>query len=338
MLEMRDNVCIFSRITCNGEELPTAYLNMGNYIETLELDSPKLILEYRDTEEYFRNKLRIKEYDEIAVTMAEPWETTGATVTETFVVLTCKPSGNSMVRMNCMAKPVFNLKQMAEKGQVFQQRIQDIVREVTKGGQVIADDFGVVVEYHLLPGMRPSAMLRKMAAEHGTLLWYDRGKFYLRKFATLASGAATETFHWGTNNQPNHIFKYQNPSKQIQAEEQNVRSFSGWDEVKDRVGVSLELPIFKTAKAKPVSRTSTPNQYILGNATVARKSVVDFLAHGKLSVVPGNRLHIVWNTGNPACPKDEGLPADVVVESVSHWYSTQKYYIRVKGAVPLESH
>ena len=66
MKAMRDNFCIFKRITHrqSGEELEIPYLNMGNMFETLDLDGPGIILEFRDPEEYIRSQMKIKERDE----------------------------------------------------------------------------------------------------------------------------------------------------------------------------------------------------------------------------------------------------------------------------------
>ena len=61
-----------------------------------------------------------------------------------------------------------------------------------------------------------------------------------------------------------------------------------------------------------------------------------FIALGNMSVTAGQAAKLVWHTPDPANPINEGLPDKVVVEGVAHWYSGQKYYCRIKGAVALE--
>ena len=54
-----DNVCIFPLVIHDqtGEELESAYLADGTYVESLELDGPRLLLTYRDPEQRIKNKL-----------------------------------------------------------------------------------------------------------------------------------------------------------------------------------------------------------------------------------------------------------------------------------------
>ena len=336
---MRDNLCIFSKVVhkTSGEEIESAYLNMGNYIETIGLDGPKLLLEYRDPEERIKNKLQVKEYDEFSVSYGDIWREDGVSEQEDFVVLTCKPAHNGMIYIELMAKPVFDITQMADTARIFKQRgLTEILQAYAGGAQVEAGQFAVVENYHCLPGERPTAMLRQIGDEHGAHIWYARHKMYMQRFGELWAKEPLLTYHWGTFNQKNHIFKYTKPSFQVMEQEQNVRTFTGWNEVTGRVKTSPDMPVISKAGSKPTDITGSPNPYVLGNAPVAKKTAIDFLAMGNLNVTAGKKIKIVWHMADPANPIDEGLPAEVVVEAVAHWYSNQKYYVRVKGAVALE--
>ena len=56
-----DNVCIFLKIVHDqsGEELDIPYLNEGTYVESIELDGPKLMLVFRDPFDRMRNMTAI---------------------------------------------------------------------------------------------------------------------------------------------------------------------------------------------------------------------------------------------------------------------------------------
>ena len=312
---------------------------MGNMFETLSLDGPGIILEFRDPEEYIRGTLQIKERDEISVSFGDPWNNGSVNKSEDFTVLTCKPSGKGLVKLSCLAKPVYKMKIMASKAKIWQkQSVEAVLRDNANGASVDCGGrrFAIAEDYHLLPGTRPSHLLRQFAEEHGAHIWYNRGTLHMKKFADMWAALPKAVYHWGTFSEPNHIFKYKVPSEQIRAEEKNARTFTGWDEVKDRITLPLNLPFLKKAKSKPVKTTSFVNPYILGNEVVGKKTVIDFLGIGRMSIVPGDVLALKWHTGQPGNPIDEGLPRRVVVDTISHWYSAQKYYIRVKGVVALE--
>lgn len=335
---MRDNVCIFQKVvhTKSGEPLENAYLIQGTYIETMELDGPKLILDYRDTEDRISNKLQIKEYDEIAVTMGDPWHDNSAMISETFVVLACKPAAGSSgaVRLSLMAKPTFDLKQMADKTRVFNNNgLASIAQAFAKGMKLDVSKFPVIGSYHCIAGERPSIMLRQMAEEHGAHIWMCRGKMQLKRFAELFVQAPAATLHYGVQNTPDLILSYTKPSGQLKAQESAARSFSGWDELKGRVKTSPALKLLSGVSSKPPAMAASPSPYVLSNAPIVKKPAIDFTAFGKMLVTPGQVLKLVWHMPDPAEPVNEGLPDKVIVESVAHWYSDQKYYMRVKGAV-----
>jgi len=334
-----DNICIFQKVKhdTSGEEIESAYLNQGTYIESLELDGPKLILEYRDPEERIKNILQVKEYDEFTVSFGDPWRAEGVSEQEKFIVLTCKPAGSGIVRINLMAKPVFEMKKMADKTRIFAQRgIPEILKAFASGMKLTLGKFPVVENYHCIAGERPSALLRQIASEQGAHIWYARGTLHMKRFAEMFAQSPAVTFHWGTFKHENSIFRYTKPSSQMKAQESAVRTFTGWNEVTGRVKTALDMPVLFKAGSKPTAITSSPSTFVLGNAPIAKKTAIDFVAMGSMAVTPGQVLSLVWHMPDPANPINEGLPAKVVVESVAHWYSSQKYYSRVKGAVALE--
>lgn len=335
---MIDNVCIFPMIVHDqtGEELEIAYLVEGTYIESLELDGPRLMLTFRDPDQRIKNDLQIKELDTFTVSLADTWREAGESFSDQFTVLTCRPDGDT-VRIELMAKIVYGMKELARKTRIFTQRgIAEIITAFAGGAQVETGKFPVVENYHCIEGKRPTETLRRIASEQGAHIWYTRGVVRMERFATLFAKTPSIVFTHGTLNAENAILSYTKPSGQVQAQENSARSFTGWNEVEGRVKTSPDMPILAMAKFSPASQTPSPNPFVLGNGPVAKKPAIDFTAYGNLSVAAGQALKLLWRTPDPANPINEGLPAKVVVDSVAHWYSSQKYFTRVKGAVAFE--
>lgn len=336
---MRSNVNIFAKMThdTSGEDIDIGFLVSGTYVESIDLSGPKLILVFKDRDAYIVHHLRLKEYDEISVSLSDEWNgDDGVTFRETFVVLTCKPQPDGTIAVNAISKTVFKLKGMADKTRVFSGRgVQEVVAAYAGNLQRDMGQFAVVQNYHVIAGERPTVMLRQLADEHGAHAWIARGTFHLRKFAELFKQAPAITFHHAVLNEPYSILSYTRPSKQMSLEESKLRSFTGWDEVRGRVKTSTSTPALAKAKTLPPAMTGIASPYVLGNAPVTKKPVIDFLTHGTLKLTAGMVLKLMWHTPDPENPLDEGMPDKIVVESVSHWYSTQKYYCRVKGATTL---
>lgn len=336
---MRDNICIFSRVLHreSGEELEPAYLQEGTYIESLQLDGPKLVLVYADPENRIKNHLRIKEYDAFTVSFGDPFREGGVSEQDDFTVLTRTPQQNGTIRFNLMASTVYNMKKIADKTRVFAQRgIPEILHAFSGGARLDVGKFPVVENYHNIAGERPSALLRQIASEHGAHVWYARGTLTMRRFEELFAREPAHTFHWGTIRNENSIVRYTQPSHQMQAQEHAVRTFTGWNEVTGRVKTSPDSPVLSRSGSSPTTITASPNPFVLGNAPVATKTAIDCIALGNMSITAGQTAKLVWHTPDPANPINEGLPDKVVVEGVAHWYSGQKYYCRIKGAVALE--
>ena len=335
-----DNVCIFLKIVHDqsGEELDIPYLKEGTYVESIELDGPKLMLVFRDPFDRIKNSLKIKEYDTLTVSFGDTWREEGVNEKDTFTVLTCKAGADGTIRLNLMAQTVYSMKVIADKTKVFTQKgVADILRNFAGSAKLDVGMFPVVENYHCIAGTRPSRLLRQIAGEQGAHVWYARGRVSMKRFAELFKQTPALTFYWGAiQTKGNDIMEYSRPSGQMRAQEKAVRTFTGWNEVDGRVRTSPDMPLLSKAASRPTVITGASNTFTLGNAPVAKKTAIDFTTMGNLSVTAGQTLKLVWRTPDPSNPINEGLPDKVVVESVAHWYSGQKFFSRIKGAVALE--
>ncbi|HOH29114.1 MAG TPA: hypothetical protein PLC40_05535, partial [Candidatus Hydrogenedentes bacterium] len=102
------------------------------------------------------------------------------------------------------------------------------------------------------------------------------------------------------------------------------RNIIGWDIVKGLVKSGKKT-------TKPPEIVSVFNTKTMNSLIEIPFPAIDFTALGNGALMPGMPIAIKWNMGKTDAPIDESLPAKVVVGTVAHYYSAQKYFMRVKG-------
>lgn len=329
---MKDNQNIFKSITHknSGNELYVQLLQCGTYIETLELDGPKLLLDYLDSDSYIKNDCRIKENDELSVDMDDG----NVSESRDFTVLAIKLDKES-VHIECIASPTYNLKTIADKTKVFAMRgILQIIQMICQGLMPSLGAFSINNNYHVLAGERSSTMLRQVGKEQGADVWSARGKLNIEKFEKLYAKSPSYTFHHGQSGERN-IISYQQPAGQRAKQEEKARTFTGWDEKQGRIKTAPNNPILKAVKSKPVEITGSGSKFALGTATTAHKTVISFVTEGDLALEPGITVSLVWHLPYPERPIDEGMPDKVVVTTVCHRYEQHQFMTLIKGDVPF---
>lgn len=320
----------------SGQEFDIAYLRVSNYIETMDLDGPKLMLEWDDPSSYIKDNLQLKELDEIEAHLSDDWALDGLNVVQKFTVLTAKDAGPNL-KINLIAQPIYKVKTIADKTRMFRQRgIPEIIGAVSGGVKVDGAGFPVVEDYHCIAGERPTAMFKQIAHEQGAHIWLARDAWKVKTFAKLFSQEPSFEYHYNKEDQEYQITNFTKPSQQNRLQEQQVKSFTGWNDEKGRIKSPSSGPVLSKAKGAFPSKVSSQNVQTLGNLPTAHKIAIDFMCHGNGFLTPGITLKLWWHQVNPEMPLDESLPDKIVVFAVAHYYSAQKYFCRVKGAVPFE--
>lgn len=337
----RQNLCFLKKLTHQrtGEEIDPLFLVNSTYVESMDLTGPKLMLTFKDHTHYISRKLQLKEMDELSASIADDWREEGENISESFVVLSAKKMPQDFIRVCAMAKPLYKLKQIADKTKIFSMRgISDILTFFANGLSVdLASAFAIVENYHLIAGERPTTLLRQIAEEQGADVWIARGKLHIQKFAEAFAKGTSHKFEYNRMDCGNPILSYSVPAAQLALQESKVRIFTGWNAVKGRVKTSTSNPLLSGVKSLPVQINGNPNPYTLGNAVVAAKPAVSFTTLGNLSVQTGQAISLLWHEPDPENPLNEDLPSKVVVQRVGHWFQGQKFYTKIEGAVPFES-
>ncbi|MBF0120823.1 MAG: hypothetical protein HQK79_18495 [Desulfobacterales bacterium] len=113
---------LIPKIECNKNELDLSFLRESTFIEVLDLSGPKLILKFDDKESILRDRMKVKELDELTVTIADPYARDGVNLIAKFVILTMPISEKEFVTLNCIQKEVNILKTTSIKAFLFSKK------------------------------------------------------------------------------------------------------------------------------------------------------------------------------------------------------------------------
>lgn len=305
-----------------------SFIKEVTYIETIDLSGPKLILVVDDPFRVIRDEMQVKERNVLEVVLSDRYMRDNMDKTIRFTILTM-PIVGSVVTFNCLQETVCRLKTPAKEAILFTEKpVTAILQKLAPGVKTDISSLPVLNSYHLLPGMRPSKLLRQMAKEYGVMLFWRRGKIVCKKLKDMLKADAKITYYHNDNGEKeNRIISFTRSNAKSVITDKSVRNFMGWDMVKGVVKSSKAIK----AAAELVSVANVPS---MDGQLEVPKPAIDFMVLGNGALVPGIPLTLVWNGDRVDMPIDESLPAKVVIGTVAHYYSASSYYCRVMGVLP----
>lgn len=337
---MADNRCFIAKITHveSGKELKSGNVAGVTFIETMELDGPKMILKILDFSRDLISETKLAEGDHFTILFSEPWLEDGCLFEEKFTVLTVTQLSDSIIGVNLVDKLVYDtLKAVVYQSRFFGHCAIEKIAKSLVGDKTVKydlDNFAIANDYHLISGERPSTLFRQILKEQGAKCWVGRNTFHFRKFAKLYKATPAYTLHHNTLKFPHPVNKYTMISETLNKTEEETHIYTGYDETKGRIKTG-NVPALSGAGHVSPMMTANVNKYTLNNAPIASKDVIDLVTPGELGITAGQVLKIVWHLPYPENPIDETKPDKIVVSTVAHWYQSQTFYTRVKGAIAL---
>lgn len=317
------------RIVCDGNEIDLSFLQTCCFVETLDLSGPKLIMTFSDTDSILRDDMAVAPFSELEVTFADYWnDNSDVELKDRFVVLTMPVKGE-VVTLNCIQRDIQRLKVPCTTARMFVNKpASTIIQTLAPGVKCSAGGFPVVEDYHLLPGERPSVVLRQIAREQGARLYYQRTSFILARVADMFSQEAQLTYAYENRQAEYRIIHYSRPNAGYIVEDSLLRSYCGWNMTSGFVWA-------RKHGDKPAEFTARDTIGTLRNLSTVSLPEVDLTVEGNGMLRPGIPLDLEWNLFRRDCPIDESLPDKVVIGTAAHFYSGQKYLTRIKGVLPL---
>ncbi|NYZ70285.1 hypothetical protein H0A36_30195, partial [Endozoicomonas sp. SM1973] len=166
---------LIQEVRYQDKPLDLSWLIEAVYIETLDLSGPKLILKLNDREAIFRDDLGIKPFETLTVTLADPYRRDELDTIERFAILTMPMDAESVLTLNCLSEVIFQLKTPAVMARFFVgEAPESVVKSLVNHTTIQSNAFPAIEDYHLLPGMRPSRLLKQIARETAAVIHYQR--------------------------------------------------------------------------------------------------------------------------------------------------------------------
>ncbi|MCX4030477.1 hypothetical protein [Spartinivicinus marinus] len=327
---------LIQEIRYQDKPLDLSWLIEAVYIETLDLSGPKLILKLNDREAIFRDDLGIRPFETLTVTLADPYRRDELDTIEHFVILTMPMDAESVLTLNCLSEVIFQLKMPATQARFFVgEAPETVVKFLVNHTAINTSAFPAIEDYHLLPGMRPSRLLKQIARETAAVIHYQRQQFTFKPISALLKKTALISYHYDDARQQNQIlsFKKTNADPLIQSFTQ--RQFTGWH---------LAQGILNSSNANTTDSSTVPRELAgfkspitLANLNTLLTPTLEFTCLGNGALQAGITLQLAFNRNHTELPIDESLPDKVIIQSVAHRYSAQKYQCRVKTCLPLNN-
>ncbi len=317
-------------IACQGQEIDLAMVESCTYIETMDLGGPKMIVTFRDEDAFIRDEIGLCPGAVLDVTFADYFHDEGDELVEQMAVLSMPDAGDT-ITLNCMASAVWALKTPAVRARAWvRQPAAAILRSFFSPPiRVDAGRFPMRCDYHLLPGDRPSKMLRQLSSELGARIFYCRKRVYAETLRDL--WVKPDHFILGYNDtRRGHesdykIIGYDRPNTQMLVSDAIDRRWCGWNMVEGMLYAD---------GAHPPELCHADSLPVLNSLSEVPQPEVDFIVAGMGQLRPGMALGANWYLNRIDAPIDESLPPRLIVGVAAHHYQAQKYITRIKGLVP----
>jgi hypothetical protein len=308
-------------------ELDLSFLDEVTFVETLDLSGPRLMMSFRDPYRIIRDDNKVRPRDILEVRFSDVWGRDEINCTIPFTIWNM-PIVGDIVSVNCMQANIDLLKTPAKDSLLFPQKpVSAILNKLLPGLKYDTGNFAAIEDYHLMPGERPSKLVRQMAREKGAVCFYKRGTVVFRTASELLKKESKLIYEHANISAKNQIADYMKPNDSAIIKDKLERNFIGWDMEKGIVQ--------STAKTnKPPEYVSLSNQKTMANMLSIPLPAIDFTTLGNGELKPGIPVGLKWNVNRIDAPIDESLPSKVLIGTVAHYYRSQKYLCRVKGVIP----
>ena len=315
-------------------ELDLSFCHEVTFIETIDLSGPRLILKFDDSLSILRNVMKIKIGDKLKCLLADPWHENVLNFTAQFTIMSA-PVDGELVTLNCLQSEVADMKTAAATAKLFSKKnssVAAIIQALAPGLNYDIGDFPLLNDYHLLPGERPSLVLRQLSLEHGALLYILRGKLCFKKLSDLYAQCSTS----------DKVFQYKNPNADYQIvnfSHINSDNLIGAVAAKKFMGFNFTHgpAVSSVGEGLPPELSSADTQAALNNLSAIAMPILDIITWGAGHLAPGTPIRFQWNMDvsyNDSFT-DESLPKQAVIGNIAHYNAgAATYYCRLKAVVP----
>lgn len=303
----------FQSINCEGEEIPLALMLSGTYIETVYLDSPKLILDLVDTDGGIRDSLGVAEGKIITASMSDVAMPEADSFVERFVIVGVKPVGDKLL-IEGLQKDVYQIKQHLNSPRFFVDKSPgQILKALLPSLRQNLVGINGRGTYHVHNGVTPSHMLRYlMARDFGALLFVSRGIVNMISLDEIARQSEELELEYQNPQAERGIWSLSLPFAEDAIKRKQQRHYVRWHENDGMVSSNDH-----NAAAKKIIIGATQGQ--LENASKHMVPILTGETRGTTQLPPAKRVKLILNRFHESRPIDESIPnIQTVVRSVCH--------------------
>ncbi len=321
-----------------AQELDISFCRETCFIETMDLSGPRLILKFDDSLSILRNVMKIKVGNVLQCVLADLLQKKEMSYTADFEIMSM-PVNGEVVTLNCLLKAVADMKKPAVTARIFSLSIgslKPIVLALTHVNSPTTDpsvklkiDNRIVLQnsYHLLPGERPTMLLRQIAIEHGAAVFFSRGVLNFLSLDEINKRIPdNRVFRFKNPLAAYQIIDYTHINRENLVADRIVRKYSGFNILKGF--------IYSTKNDKAASEVTAYDKIeILDNLSLMAVPVLDIMTGGAGHLMPGISLKFQWSLDDSYSDSflDESLPTQAIVGSVAHYSAgASNYFCRVK--------
>ncbi len=313
------------KIILPGGEADLNHLQEAALIEKADLSGPSLVLRFNDLDAIIKDEIGIRQFDEITLVYADILYRNAVNRQDKFIVLNHPESHQRILTLNCLEKTIFKATLPSKKARFFTGKTDlDVIKALLPAGKYDAKEGPVIEDHHILPGERPTNLLRRICRERGQLLFLRRGEVIYQPIEELYNRVEFD-YHYRDTRKPEQIVDYRWLDNQEKVRDRLDRHFVGWSDTEGYIKADVKTEFGK-------EWTGFQSRYTLNKQHLLHEVVLDMLWDGHGGIRPGVAAKTTFRKLSAKPYKK--LPTQVAFGNVTHWYRTNKYQCRAQGIIP----
>lgn len=326
----------FAEAATQDKDIDLSLLKDCAFVETIDLSGPRLIMTMDDRFSVVRNAMQVKVGSVInCILSTAAYDALSPLTFQADFQVMSMPVNGDLVTMNLLQKEIADLKIPSKKAMLFTklsgQSIESIIKKLAPGFVYDPISGALLNDYHLLPGDRPSMVLRQLAIEHGAMIYAFRGKICFKKMSDLYQQTTNVVFQYKMANADFQIVTYKHLNSDALVSDRVNRKLFGFNLIDGLIQATRNTDY-------PAEWSHYDNSETMNNVTTIALPVLDIITFGTGSLEPGLPINFAWNMDYSFNDSfsDESLPKSAVIGNVSHYTSgAMNYYCRLKALVPM---
>lgn len=315
-------------IVKGDKNLPLQLLLEATYIESIRLNSPKLIITFADRDNDIVHTYGVTNGVELVVTMGDVYAGDGDSFTDSFIVISPPKKVGDTVLVEALQKDVYQLKQHLNTPIFFVDKSPtQILKRLVPSKELSVLGVNGRGTFHIHNSTTPSAILEQMGKELGAVVFYSRGIFHVISYSQIHRNAVSLEFEYNNPQAENIIYGITTPFSTNLIHRQNARNYQMWDE---------NVGIIKGGDKSARQCIGNLGKDRLAKLNTSILPVMMAHTRGTTMLRPAVKLGFVLHRLNDEFIVNESIPDQQVVIEVKHYQKGYSYICQTTSGVLSE--